>query len=86
MFNLQSFKGQQEFFQLLSLTEYYKVAKLDLTVVIDDSQEILTGNFNYATSLYTRETIERLQQHYILILKELIKYPRMIQKYDHIEY
>ena len=49
----------------------YKVAKFDLTVMIDDFSECLTGVFNFATSLYTKETIQCFIDTYVLILQQL---------------
>ena len=40
-------------------TSLYNVAKFDLSTFIDDSQDKLTGVFNYATSLYKEDTINR---------------------------
>ena len=53
------------------LYDGYKVAKLDLTVMINDGQNQLFGSFNYATSLYSRTTIERFIETYITILRQL---------------
>ena len=51
-------------------TKLYKIAKFDITTFIDDSHNKLIGSFNYATSLYTQETISRLIGTYIEILKQ----------------
>ena len=77
LFSVQSFgeKIAQDLFKFESLTEYYKVAKFDLSVLIDDGEPKLRGVFNYATHLYDRETINRVKEHYLLILAELVQGP-----------
>ncbi|MDQ5921391.1 MAG: hypothetical protein QG673_1449 [Pseudomonadota bacterium] len=48
------------------------VAKFDITTMIDDTQDELTGVFNYAISLFNQETIEGYVETYKYILKQLI--------------
>ena len=47
----------------------HKTAKFDISTFIDDSQDILRGTFNYATSLYKAKTIRRFIQTYVQILQ-----------------
>ncbi|NEJ84036.1 hypothetical protein GR268_47220, partial [Rhizobium leguminosarum] len=49
----------------------YQVAKFDLSTFIDDGEESLKGVFNYATSLYEEETIQRFIATYQEILVQL---------------
>ncbi len=49
----------------------YKIAKFDISTLIDDSGSELKGIFNYAESLYTEETITGYVETYTHILKQL---------------
>ncbi|WP_341758826.1 non-ribosomal peptide synthetase/type I polyketide synthase [Candidatus Tisiphia endosymbiont of Ptychoptera albimana] len=74
MFGLQNFgfNTKSELLQgYVSDTNLYNVAKFDIETFIDDSQEILRGGFNYAVSLYTEETINRLKDTYLEIVKQI---------------
>jgi amino acid adenylation domain-containing protein/non-ribosomal peptide synthase protein (TIGR01720 family) len=51
--------------------ELYKVSKFDVSTTINDSQEVLKGNFNYAKSLYKETTISALAETYIVILQQI---------------
>ena len=44
-------------------------AQFDLSIFIDDSQDVLRGSFNYATSLFDEITILKFIQTYVHILK-----------------
>ncbi|MBX9890081.1 MAG: amino acid adenylation domain-containing protein, partial [Amoebophilaceae bacterium] len=48
-----------------------KVAKFDLTLTANKSNSDLSLEFNYATSLFARETIQRMAGHFINILQQL---------------
>ncbi|WP_150467988.1 non-ribosomal peptide synthetase, partial [Francisella sp. SYW-9] len=50
----------------------YKVSKFDLECFIDGSQSNLVGSVNYATSLYKKDTIDRLVESYKKILSQLV--------------
>ncbi|MDP4708711.1 MAG: condensation domain-containing protein, partial [Rickettsiaceae bacterium] len=79
MFGVQSFGHNNKedegnlsnLLQPYELNEAYQIAKLDISLYINDSQSCLKGNFNYATSLYEKETINRFVETYIEILKQL---------------
>ena len=83
MFGLDNFAGifQQEENTLSKLNEvlqlyypginFHNTAKFDLCTFVDDSQVCLRGTFNYATNLYTDETIKNYINTYIEILKQL---------------
>ncbi|MEF9478799.1 amino acid adenylation domain-containing protein [Chryseobacterium sp. 1B4] len=49
----------------------YDTAKFDITTMINDSDEVLSGSFNYASSLYTESTIEKMKSTYLYILKQM---------------
>ena len=60
----------------------YNIAKFDISALIDDSQATLKGNFNYAESLYTEETISGLIGTYTEILKQLARLANNGQKQE----
>lgn len=51
------------------------VSKFDLTLFITDRGEHLTATFEFATDLFTVETIERMHLHLEVLLENLIKKP-----------
>lgn len=77
MFSVQSF-GQGQLGQAEELMAPYQgsgqekqqVAKFDLTTMIDDAQACIQGSFNYATSLFSPDTIERYIETYKEILRQ----------------
>ncbi|WP_150468540.1 non-ribosomal peptide synthetase, partial [Francisella sp. SYW-9] len=73
MFSLQSFGGQDnKIFKPVLDNNAYKIAKFDLECFIDDSKANLSGVINYATALYSRDTIERLVESYKMVLSQLV--------------
>ncbi|TXI92124.1 MAG: amino acid adenylation domain-containing protein, partial [Neisseriales bacterium] len=66
LFNQYETFNHREF----GLYDGYKVAKFDMTIIINDSEEELYGTFNYATSLYSRASIERFIETYQVILRQ----------------
>lgn len=74
LFGLQNFGSTRVLENLLETYEpelaLHKIAKLDLSTYLDDSQEAIKGYFNYATSLYEEATIRRYIATYCQILKE----------------
>jgi len=77
MFGIESFDFNQEKlpFTLQETHHLYDVAKFDLSLFVNDSQKQLTGYVNYATSLFEQETIQRLIQHYIFLLQQIVRTP-----------
>ncbi|WP_370901397.1 amino acid adenylation domain-containing protein, partial [Chryseobacterium gossypii] len=76
MFGVQSFGmniNKETVFTPLHHEINYQAAKFDLTTMIDDGEETIRGMFNYATSLFKKETILRMQDTYILLLHQLAK-------------
>ncbi|MEP7107700.1 MAG: amino acid adenylation domain-containing protein [Ferruginibacter sp.] len=53
----------------------YEVEKFDLSIHIDDSRQELMGRISYATSLFQKDTIERLIYHYTYLLEQLTESP-----------
>jgi amino acid adenylation domain-containing protein/non-ribosomal peptide synthase protein (TIGR01720 family) len=63
------------FLNPLRVEDIHEVEKFDLSIVIDDTQEELIGQINYATSLFKKDTIMKLIQHYINLLDLLLESP-----------
>ncbi|MCV9934569.1 condensation domain-containing protein, partial [Flavobacterium sp. LS1R47] len=66
---------QKNYLRPFEIGDVYEVAKFDLSIFIDDSEEELTGEISYATSLFHKDTIVRLTDHYVHLLEELTKAP-----------
>ncbi|WP_232789950.1 non-ribosomal peptide synthetase [Serratia sp. H1n] len=77
MFSLQSFgaagrtAGEGRFEQYDAQDGAYKAAKFELTVMMDDSEEAIGGVFNYATSLFSAQTVQNYIATYRHILSQL---------------
>lgn len=74
MFGVQHFQQMDDYGELFvpySSQVSGSTAKFDLTVMIDDSIEEINGVFNYATSLFKMQTIERLISTFKLILSQI---------------
>jgi amino acid adenylation domain-containing protein len=83
MFDVQSFKQdsrtndeQGKYFKPFQGSVRYEVEKFDLSIFISDNQEELKGHISYATSLFHKDTIARLVNHYIHLLDQLTQSPR----------
>ena len=80
MFGLQTF-GQETDENLKELLkphlgkvkERYTIAKFDLSVMIDDSEESICGVFNYATSLFEIKSITSYINTYKIILEQIVE-------------
>ena len=53
----------------------YETTKFDLTILIGDNGDALTGVVEYATDLFEHQTIERLIRHYRVLLECVIANP-----------
>jgi non-ribosomal peptide synthetase component F len=51
----------------------YKTAKFDLSLSIVESGKTISGNFNYATSLFNKETVESYLETYQEIINQVVK-------------
>ncbi|UHO38305.1 amino acid adenylation domain-containing protein [Chryseobacterium capnotolerans] len=74
MFGVQSFgreTGKDNVFSLFEGEIDYQAAKFDLTTMIDDGEEKIRGMFNYAVSLFSKETILRMKDTYVLLLEQI---------------
>jgi amino acid adenylation domain-containing protein len=52
------------------------VAKFDLSIFMDDSKQEIVGQMSYATSLFHKDTIARLVDHYKHLLEQLTRSPQ----------
>ena len=102
MFGVQRFGTQRNidaeqnsYFKPFQSEITYEVAKFDLSIFIDDSQEELTGQVSYATSLFGKERIVRFIDHYVHLLDGLTAAPKQpysqlsvlgAEEYDQIVY
>ena len=76
-FGMQSFVGDAESSLMKPLAqaqELFNIAKYDLSLFIDDREDVLRGEMNYAVSLYNEETIARFIATYQLIISQLIDF------------
>ncbi|MBS0359507.1 MAG: amino acid adenylation domain-containing protein, partial [Proteobacteria bacterium] len=72
-FDMLSFKKEsQGDFEFLDTKPYHSISKLDFDLLINDSETDLQCTIEYATSLFSHETIVSLSDHYIEILKQMI--------------
>ncbi|CAA7197472.1 Gramicidin S synthase 2 [Chryseobacterium potabilaquae] len=79
MFGLQSFGneakrmyGEDSLFQEFKGNVSYDVAKFDLSVMIDDGGDSLSGSFNYATPLFKESTIDHMIKTYVYLLEQMV--------------
>ena len=71
IFGLQNFgKSQSDYFKSVDIGGY-DISKYDLSLFISDSLQI-RGSIEYSTSLYTKDSILRLVEHYKTILESLV--------------
>ncbi len=60
--------------QALSIENDSLTAKFDLSVSMQEREDGIRGMFQYATSLFSRETIKRFSAHYERILVDFVEY------------
>ncbi|RNA62608.1 amino acid adenylation domain-containing protein [Chryseobacterium nematophagum] len=79
MFGLQSFGseakrmyGEDSLFEEFKGNVSYDVAKFDLTVMIDDGEDTLSGSFNYARGLFKESTINHMISTYVYLLEQMV--------------
>ncbi|MCJ8270366.1 MAG: amino acid adenylation domain-containing protein, partial [Psychrosphaera sp.] len=72
MFSVQDFGGQS-LFESVDTQGFYSPAKFDINLMLSaapsQSSSQIEGNFNYATSLFTQASIERLAAMYQRVLR-----------------
>lgn len=88
MFGVQSFgktndiSDQHYLIRPCEMANVYEVEKFDLSIFVDDGQPELLVHASYATSIFAKETIVKLLEHYLLLLRRLANEPK--QKYSKI--
>ncbi|PEF73903.1 non-ribosomal peptide synthetase, partial [Bacillus pseudomycoides] len=78
MFSLQNLDMQHISTKKLGVSSYnynHRISKFDLTLEAFEYKGELFLEFEYATHLFERSTIERMAGHFIQILKQIIKKP-----------
>ncbi|MBL3549988.1 non-ribosomal peptide synthetase, partial [Chryseobacterium sp. KMC2] len=80
MFGLQNFGGggstakeDEALFYSFDGEVDYQAAKFDLTTMVNDGPEAIQMTFNYATSLFRKETIVRMADSYQFLLNQMVK-------------
>ncbi|WP_240037057.1 amino acid adenylation domain-containing protein [Paenibacillus amylolyticus] len=66
--------------QIESYPEKHKVAQFDLTLIISMLDEVMTGQFEYATKLFTRNLIDNFAQDLLVIISQICEQPSMLLK------
>ncbi len=69
-FRVQSFIPKTSF-NLCDVDFLLKASPFDFDILIDDSNSTLCGKLTYATSLFKKETIQQLSNHYQYLLRQL---------------
>ena len=73
--NLNKISAQQEaFLKHYQIDDIYS-EKFDMSIFISVSEEEITGDISYATSLYAKDTLTRFCEHYINLLTHLLNAP-----------
>ncbi|WP_430909785.1 condensation domain-containing protein, partial [Maribacter sp. 2-571] len=77
LFDFQSFGENEtdtlsEYLQPAILGEDNATEKYDLSIFMDDSNTGIAVQISYATSLFAKETIERMARHYLTLLERLV--------------
>ncbi len=58
--------------EFASSDDLYRPAKFDLSLLVDVSQAVIKGSFNYALSLFNEETITRISEIYQRVLVAVV--------------
>lgn len=62
-------------FQMKPYPMEYTISKFDVSLDIKEDQEGLDCSFEYATSLFTNETVVRMAQHFEQLLRGIVSEP-----------
>lgn len=84
MFGVQSFSGESEstLFETSRFTDS-KSSVYDISWFLDDSQDEIRGRVCFATSLYHKATIEKMIEHYLIVLQIAADHPqRQLSEYQ----
>ncbi|MFO0319377.1 MAG: amino acid adenylation domain-containing protein, partial [Neisseriaceae bacterium] len=85
MFAVQHFGTGNSLFDFYKPSELLITSKFDLTLFIDDSDEQLTAVFEYATSLFIKESIVSYKETYLIILEQLTNLIALDNKHKQIK-
>ncbi|TPG88815.1 amino acid adenylation domain-containing protein [Brevibacillus laterosporus] len=78
MFVLQNLESKEQNLEGLRITPYaseHTISKFDLTLNAMEDADTIMCSFEYATTLYKRETIERMTEHFLQIIDGLVSNP-----------
>ncbi|WP_155732807.1 non-ribosomal peptide synthetase [Pseudoalteromonas luteoviolacea] len=80
LFSVQAFTEQDDLPQGMRIIPHHlhTAAKYDMTILIDDSDENIVIDWNYATALFECETISRFAHMYQIALAQLIERPHTL--------
>ncbi|SQB47407.1 Linear gramicidin synthase subunit D [Chryseobacterium jejuense] len=67
-------QGEEAIFQPFDGNIDYQAAKFDLTTMINESPAGIQMTFNYATSLFKKETISRIADTYQYLLSQIVEF------------
>ena len=56
----------------------HNTAKFDLTMELQETEEGLSGSLEYATDLFVEETMQRLLDHWLLLLQGIVAQPETV--------
>ncbi|GAK54267.1 NcpB protein [Candidatus Moduliflexus flocculans] len=60
---------------LMPIDIFNHTAKFDCSLVLTEKEDELAGQIEYSTDLFTPQTIERLVNHFHILLKEIVAHP-----------
>lgn len=80
LFSVQAFTEQKDLPQGMRIIpqHLHTAAKYDMTILIDDSDDNIVIDWNYATSLFECETIGRFALMYQIVLEQLTTMPHTL--------
>ncbi|WP_232334506.1 condensation domain-containing protein, partial [Oceanobacillus sp. AG] len=86
MFTMQNFDEGLLDLEGLQVRPYeidYRISKFDLTLSARETQKYIECEIEYSTALFFDETIQRMSEHFIQIVKAMVAYPEeKISKMD----
>lgn len=79
MFRVQNFIDNKDF-DFYEVNKLLKVSQFDFDLLINDKGPEFKGQLTYLTSLFKRETAERIVSHYVHILQNMCENPHQLIK------
>ena len=74
-FNLSGHWSDSDSIHPMPVPDRAATAKFDLSLIIDDSGDQYTAMLEYPVALFRSSTIERLWQHYVRVLEQVVAQP-----------